>query len=109
MTTLDILNLQVNAKYLKGLIEMSQYWNHPFISIGEIVKLCAPRIEKRQERFEKLQSLAELRPIWNLKELSERLGTSCLKMLHFPDRPICRLQKFWVFQYLLPIDILTDW
>lgn len=45
-------------------------------SIGEIVKLCAPRIEKRQERFEKLQSLAELRPIWNLKELSERLGTS---------------------------------
>lgn len=76
MTTLDILNLQVNAKYLKGLIEMSQYWNHPFISIGEIVKLCAPRIEKRQERFEKLQSLAELRPIWNLKELSERLSTS---------------------------------
>lgn len=45
-------------------------------SIGEIVKLCAPRIEKRQERFEKLHSLAELRPIWNLKELSERLGTS---------------------------------
>ena len=107
MTTLDILNLQVNAKYLNGLMELSQYWNHPFISIGEIVKLCAPRIEKRQERLEKLQSLAELRQIWNLKELSERLGTSCLKMLHFPDRPICRLQKFWVFQNLLPTDILT--
>lgn len=76
MTTLDILNLQVNAKYLKGLLELSQDWNNPFISIGEIVKLCAPRIEKRQERFEKLQALAELRPIWNLKELSERLGMS---------------------------------
>ena len=107
MTTLDILNLQVNAKYLNGLMELSQYWNHPFISIGEIVKLCAPRIEKRQERFEKLQSLAELRPIWNLKELSERLGTSCLKMLHFPDRPICRLQKPWVFLSLRLTDILT--
>ena len=43
---------------------------------NHLVKLCAPRIEKRQERFEKLQSLAELRPIWNLKELSERLSTS---------------------------------
>lgn len=47
MTTLDILNIQVNAKYLKGLLELSQDWNNPFISIGEIVKLCAPHIEKR--------------------------------------------------------------
>ena len=54
MTTLDILNLQVNAKYLKGLLELNRDWNNPFISIGEIVKLCVPRIEKRQERFEKL-------------------------------------------------------
>ena len=43
----------------------------------------------------------------SLPPYSNRSLTPCLKMLHFPDRSICRLQKLWGFQYLLPTDILT--
>jgi len=31
----------------------------------------------------------------------------CLKKPHSRAKPTCRLQKLWVFQYLLPTDILT--
>lgn len=38
---------------------------------------------------------------------SNSFSTPCLKKQHLPAKPTCKLQKLWVFQYLLPTDILT--
>lgn len=85
MKDLDIYNLYINAKYAKGFCEMYEKAGYDYIRVGELIKYCSPRIELRNERYQKMKELSQLRPIWNFKELAARLGTSRQTLYNWKD------------------------
>ena len=85
MTDHHIYNLYVNAKWVRELCDMVAETEYKKVRIGDIIKFCAPRIERREERFLQLKKLSEARPIWNFKELSERIGISRQTLYNWKD------------------------
>lgn len=85
MTDHHIYNLHVYAKWVRELCDMVMETENKKIRIRDIIKFCAPRIERREERFLQLKKLSEARPIWNFKELSERIGISRQTLYNWKD------------------------
>ena len=71
MSSHHIYNLCVNAKWVRELCDMVMETENKKIRIRDIIKFCAPRIERREERFFQLKKLSEARPVWNFKEPPE--------------------------------------
>ena len=85
MSSHHIYNLCVNAKWVRELCDMVMETENKKIRIRDIIKFCAPRIERREERFLQLKKLSEACPIWNFKELSERIGISHQTLYNWKD------------------------
>lgn len=96
MTIHELLNIRLNAssvtdmlQYLKESNERAKktgvYKTHSLISVRDLISICAIKIEKPAVHIEKMKALAENRKLYNMKELSERLGISRQTLYNWRD------------------------
>ncbi len=87
MTIHELLNIRLDAtgvtdmlKWLKGNDDKGRktgvYKTHSLISVRDLISTCAIKIDKPKVHIEKMRALAKSRNLYNMKELSERLGIS---------------------------------
>lgn len=85
MPVLHIYNLYVCTKSIRDLCDLVDQTPDKKIRIGDIIKYCAPRIERREERYAQIKKLSDLRPIWNFNEISKQIGVSRQTLYNWKD------------------------
>lgn len=96
MTIHELLNIRLDAtgvtdmlKWLKGNDNKGKktgvYKTHSLISIRDLISTCAIKIDKPKVHIEKMRALAKSRNLYNMKELSVRLGISRQTLYNWRD------------------------
>ena len=71
-----ILNLKLDVKTVKALMELYQQQNYGHTTVSELLRLATPEIDDKEEKLGLLKKCAAVRPISNISELSSKLGVS---------------------------------
>ena len=96
MTIHELLNIRLDATgvtdMLKWLKEIDGKSNktgvrktRSLITVRDLISICAIKIDKPKVHIEKMKTLSENRKLYNMKELSERLGISRQTLYNWRD------------------------
>ena len=96
MTIHELLNIRLNANSVTDMLQYPKekdekakktgvYKTYSLISVRDLISICAIKIEKPAVHIEKMKALAENRKLYNMKELSERLGISRQTLYNWRD------------------------
>lgn len=96
MTIHELLNIRLDATGVTDMLKWLKendgkgrktgvYKTHSLISIRDLISTCAIKIDKPKAHIEKMRNLAQSRILYNMKELSERLGISRQTLYNWRD------------------------
>lgn len=96
MTIHELLNIRLDAtrvtdmlKWLKEIDGKNKktgvHKTRSLITVRDLISICAIKIDKPKVHIEKMKALSESRKLYNMKELSERLGISRQTLYNWRD------------------------
>ena len=73
---LRILNLKLDVKTVKALMELYQQQNYGHTTVSELLRLATPKIDDKEEKLGLMKKCAAVRQVWNISELAPKLDVS---------------------------------